>query len=259
MMKTTSRVCLLALAAASALSACGGGDIEDLLNVADPKVRFVHAAASAPNLTLSRNDEARAGATDVPYQTASGYADVSNGGADWRVRTANGAVELDKTSLDIHRGDRYTFLALPTATAGGASLFSVRDPYSQPLVATPQVGRLRVVNGAPGGKAFDVYVTSSSADLDDVSATLRDTGYRESRPRSGEDSLTLVSKNYRLRLTETGTRNVLFDADLDMADRSDRLLVAVPSPAGDSRPLRVLVVGINSHEDAEPTKELTSR
>jgi hypothetical protein len=38
----------------AALAACGGGDTEDRLDVADPAVRFVHAAPVVPNLTLFR-------------------------------------------------------------------------------------------------------------------------------------------------------------------------------------------------------------
>ena len=45
---------LLAAAPVLLVAACGGGDdsLDDRLNLADPKVRFVHAATASPALTL---------------------------------------------------------------------------------------------------------------------------------------------------------------------------------------------------------------
>ena len=45
---------LLACVPVALIAACGGGDTEDRLDVADPAVRFVHASPLAPNLTRTR-------------------------------------------------------------------------------------------------------------------------------------------------------------------------------------------------------------
>ncbi len=259
-MKPLKYASFLASALVLSLSACGGGDIEDMLDISAPQARFVHAVSSAPSLTLYRNDAPHNGASNLAYASASGYTDAGSGGSDWRVRASagNSTTDLDKIHVDIERGDHYTFVALPTTVPGGVSLLNIRDPHTVSPLPTPQFGRVRVVNGVPGGKSIDAYFTSSDTDLDDVSPNLRDAAYREARPRSGDDSLTLVSRNYRLRLTEAGTRNVLFDADVELPDRADRLFVAVPAPQGGGA-LRVIVARINSHEDSDPAQELSSR
>jgi hypothetical protein len=47
------------------LAACGGGDTEDRLDVADPVVRFVHAAPSTSAVTLYRATIAQSDATNA--------------------------------------------------------------------------------------------------------------------------------------------------------------------------------------------------
>ena len=61
---------LLALIPAVGLTACGGGDTADRLDLANPALRFVHAAPDAPNLTLSRNAVAQPDETSVAYKFA---------------------------------------------------------------------------------------------------------------------------------------------------------------------------------------------
>lgn len=258
-MKPLKYASLLACALVLSLSACGGGDVEDVLNISAPQARFVHASSSAPRLTLFRNNDAHNGSTGLSYASASPYHDAGSGSSDWSVRPSEGtATDLDKVNVDIKRGERYTLVALPTLATGGVSLVSVRDPHVVLPAPTPGLSKVRVVNGLPGGKRFDTYFTTSGTDLGDVSPNLRDTAYRESSPRSGDESMTLASRNYRLRLTEAGTRNVMFDADIDLPDRSDRLLVVVPVPGGGSG-VRVVVARINSRNDSDPAVELTSR
>src|SRR6218665_1025415 len=82
---------LLVLAPLAFLAACGGGDdsLDDRLDIADPKVRLVHAATLSPAVTLYRNDVAQADATNISYTGASKYFDVSTGSAAWRVGTAS--------------------------------------------------------------------------------------------------------------------------------------------------------------------------
>jgi len=238
------------------ISACGGGDLDDILNVSDPKIRFVHAAPAGPNVTLYRNDTAQSDVTNVGYKSVSGYRDVDTGSAQWRLRHAGNSSELDSINLDARRGDRYTLVAL--AGTSKTELLSIRDPYTVLPVPTIENVRIRMVNGSSNAQHLDAYLTSSGTDLDDTSPTLRDVDYRTARPRSGEDSLSVLGKKYRLRLTEAGTRNVVFDADLDLPHQGDWLLVTVPASGGTSS-IRVLAARINRHDDVESTLELTSR
>ena len=68
---------LMACVPLAALTACGGGDTADRFDVADPAVRFVHAAPTAPAVTLYRASAAQPDATNVSYRFASNYFDVN--------------------------------------------------------------------------------------------------------------------------------------------------------------------------------------
>jgi hypothetical protein len=103
---------LLASVPVALIAACGGGDTEDRLDVADPVVRFVHASPLAPNLTLSRANVALPEATNVAYKFVSNYVDIPMGTADWQVKTADasattiGTVPIDPGAEPSTRSSR---------------------------------------------------------------------------------------------------------------------------------------------------------
>jgi hypothetical protein len=238
------------------LSACGGGDLRDTLNLSEPQARFVHAAPSGPVLTLSRNDVPFQDAAGVSYRASTRLHKVDRGSAPWRLRQANNQAELARVEVDASRGNHYALVAIDAMS--GTDLMVVRDPYNVSPPPVPDVVRLRFVHGAPRVGDLDVYLTSSDADLRFTSPVLRDLNYRNAQPRSGENALEYFSRRYRLRLTEAGSRTVVFDADVDLPSKGDWILVAVPGSSG-SRSLNVLVARINRNDDVDPTLELTSR
>ncbi len=254
--KWPRRVLILTLA--STLLACGGGDFWDLFNVSEAKVRFVHAAPSGPTLTLSRNDKAQDGATDVAYKGASNYRTVDHGTAQWRLRQTSNQAELASISVNTERGSRYAFIALQSSSAGGTDLISIRDPYTVSPTPTLDVVRIRFVHGVPAQSDLDVYWTSTSADLALASPVQRDLRYRSARPNSGDDSLEYSKNTYRLRLTEAGTRTVVFDADVELPSKGDWIFVAVPGSQG-GRTIQVLASRINRNDEVESTLEFNSR
>ena len=73
---------LLAAAPVVFIAACGGGDdsLDDRLDIADPKVRFIHAIPAGPNVDLYRNTTIVGGVTNAPYRYASNYFDVIDTG-----------------------------------------------------------------------------------------------------------------------------------------------------------------------------------
>ena len=83
---------LLSLAILPAvLAACGGSDdsFDDRADIADPKMRLVHAIPGGPNVTLFRDDQTQgAEVTNMPYKGASNYFDTGRGTHKWDVRTA---------------------------------------------------------------------------------------------------------------------------------------------------------------------------
>jgi hypothetical protein len=222
----TLRKCLLACLSLLALAACGGGDdLQDRLDVADPAVRFVHASAIAPNLTLFRADVAQADATDVPYKFASNYFDIDMGVADWSVKTADGALTLGSVSIDPVRGDKYTLVALP-GSSSDSSIALIVDPYNKPL--TSESTRIRVMNASFNASSIDLYLNAPGTNIDGVNPLIAATAYKTAGPASGSDSMDVPGGSYQLTITAAGTKTVLFSGPLAFGNNQDVLLLTVP-------------------------------
>jgi len=217
---------LLACLPLLTLAACGGGgDLQDRLDVADPAVRFVHASAIAPNLTLYRADVAQSDATDVPYKSASNYFDVAMGVADWSVKTATGALTLGSVSIDPVRGDKYTIVALPGSSTD-SSIYLIVDPYNKPL--TSESTRIRVLNASFNAADIDLYLNAPGASIGAANPLIAATAYKTSGPASGSDSMDVPGGTYQLTITAAGTKTVLFSGPLAFGNNQDVLLLTVP-------------------------------
>lgn len=226
-MKTLRKI-LLACAPLMLLAACGGGDdsVDDRLSLADPKVRFVHAYEGGPAVGLYRNGGTIGGVDGVNYRFASNYFDVSSTAADYSVRTTTGGVQLSTQNLNPHQGDKYTFLAY--AGAGGVpSVLFIEDPYNKSL--TSNKARVRVVNASNNATAVDVYLTAPTTDINTVSPNYGAVALGSAVPGSGSDSVEFDANNYQLRITTAGTKTVIFNAPLNLAQNADVLLVTEPS------------------------------
>jgi Domain of unknown function (DUF4397) len=234
------------------VAACGGSDddsFDDRADIADPKVRFVHAVPGAPNVTLTRDGTAESGATNVAYKEASQYYDVDTEIYTFVLQTAEGAVELDTAELRADRGNRYTLVALPTDS--GVELLGIRDPYNKSV--TSDDARLRVLNAAANAPAFDVYVTRADDDLAAETADLADIGYKEVAPDSGADSIDVEGGEYRLRLTLPGDKTAFFDTTVTVPEDGDWLLIALPE---DANPYNVRLLLVRADDSDDATDEL---
>lgn len=235
-MKPTRRLLLSVLPAAALLAACGGGDTEDRLDVADPKVRFVHASPLAPNVSLYRETVLQADATNVPYRFASNYFDVSTNAANWSVRTVTGNVEIGTTVVPATRGNRYTIVAVPGSSTE-TGIYLISDPYNKSL--TTNNARVRLMNAAYNAASVDVYLNAPGTDIAAVGPRIAATAYRTSGPATGNDSLDIPAGTYQMSITTAGTKTVLFRGTFTIADNQDLLLITVPTTTGISTLLKV--------------------
>jgi Domain of unknown function (DUF4397) len=248
------RLLLVGVASIGFLAACGGSDddsLDDRADVADPKVRFVHAVPGGPNVTLQRNGVAESGATDMAYKSASQYYDVDTEDYTFSLRTATGNAELATASFNADRGNKYTLVALPTDS--GAELLAIRDPYNKSV--TSDDARVRVLNAAVNAQSFDVYITQVAADIAAATPQLGDISYKEVQPESGDDSIELEQGTYRLRLTPAGSKTVIFNATIDVPEDGDWLLVVLPE---DATPNNVRVLLVRSDDSDDATDEIVS-
>jgi hypothetical protein len=209
------------------LAACGGSDTADRLDVADPTVRFVHASPIAPNVTLYRGTAAQPDATDVPYQFASNYFDVSMGISDWSVKTASGAVNVGTVSIDPVRGTKYTIVALP-ASSTDSSAYLITDPYNRSL--NGDNAYVRVMNASFNAANIDLYMTAVGTNIAaaGVSPFVSATAYKTAGPASGGDSAAIQGGTYQVTVTQAGTKTILFNGQLSIGNSKDVLLLTVP-------------------------------
>ena len=218
---------LLALVPAVGLTACGGGDTADRLDLANPTVRFVHAAPDAPNLTLYRNAAAQPDETNVAYRFASNYFDIDTSAADWSVKTAAGATTVGTVPIDPVRGTKYTIVALPVSFAANTT-YLIADPYNKPLASDST--RLRLMNAAYNYAGLDLYMNAVGTDISapNVNPLIAATAYKTSGPASGNDSVSIPGGTYQLAITAAGSKAVLFKGQLSFGANKDILLLSVP-------------------------------
>lgn len=232
---------LLALAVITAtLAACGGSDdnFDDRADIADPKVRLVHAVPGGPNVSLFRDNQAQA-VTNMPYKGASNYFDTDRGTHTWEVRTASTpALSLGSQTFETSTGNKFTLLAVPNS-GSVTEVVMISDPYNKSI--TSDDARVRVFNAAFNTANFDAYITAPATDINTVGPTLAGAAYKQSVPASGADSIDLEGGNYTLRLTAAGTKTVFFTAPISIPKNADWLLVPVPASVT-PRDVRVLVV-----------------
>jgi Domain of unknown function (DUF4397) len=246
------RFLLLATASAGLLAACGGSDddsFDDRADIADPKVRFVHAVPGAPNVTLQRNGTAESAVTDVAYKYASQYYDVSTENYTFSLRTSSGDAELTNITVNADRGNKYTLVALPTDS--GVELLTIRDPFNKSV--TSDDARVRVLNAAANAEAFDVYITAAGADLTTATPRISALGYKSVAPESGDDSVEVEGGTYQLRLTPAGSKTPFFDQTVTAPADGDWLLVALPDQA---TPNSVRVLLVRSDDSSDATDEI---
>ena len=248
----------LALVATTTLvAACGGGDTEDRLDLRDPVVRFLHAVPGGAPVSLFRQDAVQSDATDVPYKDVTRYYDVSNNSATWSVRASStSTVPLSSVDLNPEQGNRYTFVALPAATTGMTDLIVIDDPYDKGL--TTDRARVRTLHAAPATGAVDVYLIQPAQDFSAATPTYTGLGYKATLPASGDDSTEVPGGTFRLVLTAAGTKTIVFDAPVSIANNADWLLVAIPGPSGAADDVRILVAQGNDDQNGT-TLELVSQ
>lgn len=225
-MKLTHKL-LLAAAPVMLIAACGGGDdsLDDRLDIADPKVRFVHAIPAGPNVDLYRNTTIVGGVTNAAYRYASNYFVVDTAPADYIVRTTTGSVEVGRINLNPTRGNKHTLIAMP-GDATTANLLHINDPYDKQLTANN--ARVRIVNASFNASNIDVYLTGPTVDIATAVPNFAAAGFRSAVPASTANSIDFTAGSYVMRVTTAGTKSVIFSAPINVLANADLLLLTLP-------------------------------
>ena len=226
-MNTPLKLALLA-GIALALTACGGNDVAQALNLGAPQARFVNAVPNSPTLALYRKGELQGDAGTQGYEGASKYFDTVNVTSTWDVRDAAAGTELGTTSMRAENATRYTIVGLP-GSGTMYNLLQISDPYGN---AVSSHARVRIVKGDSVAGTMDVYITAPGVDISGATPTMAAVAGQTPSPASGVDSYSLASGIYQVRLTAAGTKTVFFSGALDLGDHDDVLLVTLPTSDG---------------------------
>ena len=235
---------------AAALTACGGNDVAQALNLGAPQARFVNAVPGSQTLAVYRKGDRQTSAGTQGYEGASKYFDTVNVTSTWDVRDAAAGTELGTTSMRAENATRYTIVALP-GTGTMYNLLQISDPYGN---AVSSNARVRIVKGDTVEGTMDVYITAAGADITGMTPTMAAVANQAPSPASGTDSYSLASGIYQIRLTSAGTKTVFFSGALNVADHDDVLLVTLPTSDG----LGVKILDIPSGSD-ETNSDIANR
>lgn len=188
---------------ALALAACGS------LDTSKANVRFVHASPDAGAVDLFINGSKVA--AGYGYTQFSGYTGFVQGNLAVKVCPASASTTppagcpID-TSFKADPGKSYTVVAVGSLAGGGLEALVAPDDPTAPTVAGQS--KLRVIHAAPAATPVDVYMTTPTADITSVSATIPNLAYKAiTAPYLG-----INADSYRFRITAAGTKNVLIDS-----------------------------------------------
>ena len=245
---------LLAAAPILLVAACGGGDdsLDDRLDIADPKVRFVHAIPAGPNVDLTRNGAVVGGVTNAPYRYASNYFVVDTAPADYAVRTTVGSLPVGSINFNPNRGNKHTLIAVP-GDATTTNLLYIDDPYDKQLTANN--GRVRVVNASFNATNIDVYLTPANVDIATVGPNFAAAAFRSAVPASSANSIDFTAGAYVLRVTTANTKSVIFTAPFTVQTNADLLLLTLPNALA-VNDVKVLAV---TSDSGQPSTEILNQ
>lgn len=226
------------MATAMCLTGCGGSG-NGLINVPNPRVRFVNAFPNIPTAKVKVGDDTIGGASGIAFGTASDYVVTDNGNKDL---TAGDSTFSNLASLNdqlFETEKRYTGIGY--GTAGNRTILLLTEDKDQ---APSDSVSLQVVN--VGSAAVDVYVTDSAAgDTLPASPNFANTGvgvttsFADLAAPSGPFSA-------RIRVFAVGqTSNALVDTTVVLDSRERAAIVPFADPAAGTG-WRVLVLKENT-------------
>ncbi|MBS0580109.1 MAG: DUF4397 domain-containing protein [Proteobacteria bacterium] len=205
------------------------------------ELRAIHASADAPNVDIVVNGSTVL--TNVPYETASAFLSIPSGTTSIAVNPTGSSTSVLNTSASLQANHQYSAIVVGSAAASAPSdqqlqAILVDDPGNTPATGNVKV---RVVHGAPGVPAVDVYVTAPGVALPDA-PTIAGLAYTAMAPASGTSALEVPGGSYEIRITVAGdqTKAVVFDSGtVPLPANGDLLVTAVP--ASGIAPVNLLV------------------
>ena len=144
----------------------------------------------------------------APFQTFTGYEDIQAGDYTFTITVGNDATPAFTTTNTLLNVSAYTFIAYgPTTSTAGMLL----DDTPLTHIPTGNFG-FRLATVSPTAGVIDAYVTAPGADLSVLSPVVSAMVYG-----NFSNFVNVPVGNYELRLTRTGTKEVIYDSILPAA------------------------------------------
>ncbi len=165
------------------------------------QLRILNAFSEAPALNVSVASTPVV--SGLLFQGLTQYTSVSSGTPLITVGVSGASTTLINTMYNVSPGTNYTFIVYGPLTGVGAILGN--DAFNDPGNG---FFSLRVVNAAPGSGAVDVYLTAPGANLASSAPSLINISYGVTSAFSPIP----IGTGFEIRVTTTGTKDVLFDS-----------------------------------------------
>ena len=153
------------------------------------------------------------------------------------VGVTGASTTLINTTYNVSAGTNYTYIVFGPLTGVGAILGN--DAFNDPGNG---FFSLRVVNAAPGSSAVDIYLTAPGADIASSAPTLTNISYGV----TSAFAPIAIGTSFEIRVTTTGTKDVLFDSTpKTFAEHSATDLVVFSKGSG-----KLVNVALLNHDSA---------
>lgn len=239
-MRFGSLATLVALVGSSLLAACGGGGGGS--SSSNAQMRLVNASVGYTSLDLTIGETKTN--TGVAYASAGTYADISGGTAALVQAPVTGTT-LASLTPTLTGGSKYSVIAYGWSGALKTTLLQEEEA----VPTTAGTSKLLLLNLAADAGAVDVYLTSSTDNLDTASATISGIAGGSSSGYIG-----LNSGTFRARVTAAGDRTkILLDIpSISLEALKVHSLILTPTIGG------VLVNGVFMQQQGTPSNYLST-
>lgn len=168
------------------------------------RVRVVHASPDAPNVDILVNNGKVL--ENLPYMEYSDYLPVPGGTYNVKINVTGTSTTAFEAPLTVAGGKDYTVIAVGYV-GGGTPGFTVKVLEDDNSAPTDGNVKFRIVHGAPGAPAVDVYVTTPFETLDGKTAVLTSVPFNVA---SGY--LSIPVSTYQARVAVAGTKTIAIDS-----------------------------------------------
>jgi hypothetical protein len=186
----------------------------------------VHASPDAPAVDVFVNNGKVL--ENLPYKEYSEYLPLPAGTYEFKINVTGTETTVTTVSATVAAGRDYTVIALGYAGAGRSPGFGVKVLEDDNSLPANNGVKIRVVHGAPGAPAVDVYVTTPFETLMGKTPVLTNVPFD-----AASGYLTVPVGLYQARVAVAGTQTVAIDSHrLVTWANMIRTVIAIDSPGG---------------------------